>query len=403
MSSRILIVDNDRQLVKMVETALRGAGHEVRTVHDGSLAIAEIAAFVPEVVITDLVMPGLPGAALIAQIRSDRNLDDVKIIVCSAKNFEYDYRSSLEAGADAYLVKPVANQKILETVAALRSGAMKLTFWGTRGSIPRPGPNTLKYGGNTSCVSIEMTRDRLFIFDAGTGIINLGRSLIAANKRRKANLFISHPHWDHIQGLPYFQPLYQQGNEVVVHGTSQGGLSLREVIAGQMETVYFPVAVKEFASHVYYKELTEGDFDIDEVPVSAITLHHPGVTLGYLVKGPAGKSIAYLTDNELMPNADAHGRKRLVEFASGADILIHDAHYMDEEYPQKVGWGHSSLTEVLKFAADAKVKRLYLYHHDPFHDDETVAAKEALGRKFFAERGLEIECLAAAEGHSISI
>jgi phosphoribosyl 1,2-cyclic phosphodiesterase len=241
------------------------------------------------------------------------------------------------------------------------------------------------------------------VFDAGTGIIDLGRSLVAAPKRRKINLFISHPHWDHIQGLPYFQPLYQQGNEVVVHGTRQGKLSLREVIAGQMETVYFPVAVKEFASHVYYKELAEGDFEVDDVQVRAISLHHPGMTLGYLIKGPGGKTIAYLTDNELTLNGDAHGRKRLVAFAAGADVLIHDAHYLDEEYPRYVGWGHSSVSEVLKLAAEAKVRRLYLFHHDPSHDDETVAAKEAFGRKYFADRGLEIECQAAAEGHTISV
>jgi ribonuclease BN (tRNA processing enzyme) len=170
-----------------------------------------------------------------------------------------------------------------------------------------------------------------------------------------------------------------------------------------METVYFPVAVKEFASHVYYRELTEGNFEIDEVPIRTISLHHPGMTLGYLVKGQNGKSVAYLTDNELVPGGDSRARRRLVKFAMGADVLIHDTHYLDDEYPGHAGWGHSGLTEVLKLAADAKVKRLYLYHHDPYHDDDTVAAKEAAGRKYFAERGLNIECLAAAEGHSISI
>lgn len=403
MGSRILIVDDDVLLVKVVTVCLRAAGYEVRSVNDGSAAMAEIGSFKPAVVITDLMMPGMPGAELLAQIRSDRDLDDVKVIVYSAKSYEYDYRSSLEAGADAYLVKPVGNQKLLETIAGLLTSAMKVTFWGTRGSTPRPGKETLKYGGNTSCVSLEMTRDRLFIFDAGTGIIDLGRSLAAAKKRRKVNLFISHPHWDHIQGLPFFQPLYQQGYEVVVHGTRQGKLSLREVVSGQMETVYFPIAVKEFASHVYYRELTEGDFEIEDVQVRTISLHHPGMTLGYLVKGPGGKTVAYITDNELALSGDEHGRRRLVAFVADADILIHDSHYLDDEYPQYVGWGHSALSTVLKMAADAKVKRLYLYHHDPYHNDETVAAKEAFGRRFFAERGLKIECLAAAEGHSISI
>ena len=403
MSSRILIVDDDVELARVVSTFLKVEGHQVKAVHDGLLALGEIESFKPAVVITDLMMPGLPGTSLITQIRTDRALDGVKIIVYSAKNFEYDYRSSLAAGADAFLVKPVSNQTILDTITGLLSSAMKVTFWGTRGSTPRPGPHTVKYGGNTSCVSIEMTRDRLFVFDAGTGIIDLGRSLVGEKKRRKINLIISHPHWDHIQGLPYFQPLYQQGNEVVVHGTRQGRLSLREVIAGQMEAVYFPVAVKEFASHVYYKELHEGNFEVDDVQMRAIGLHHPGTTLGYLVKGPGGKTVAYLTDNELAKNGDAHGRKRLVAFASGADVLIHDAHYLDEEYPSHVGWGHSSLSEVLKLAAEAKVRRLYLYHHDPYHDDEIVAAKEAAGRKIFADRGLEIDCQAAAEGLSISV
>lgn len=403
MGSKILIVDDDEQLSKVVAATLRIAGYEVKDVNDGSLAMDAIASFKPAVVITDLMMPGMSGAALIAQIRSERDLDHVKVIVFSAKSFEYDYRTSLEAGADAYLVKPVSNERMLETIAGLLTSAMKLSFWGTRGSTPRPGKETLKYGGNTSCISVEMTKDRMFVFDAGTGIIELGRRLAAANRRRKINMFITHPHWDHIQGLPYFQSLYQQGNEVVIHGTSQGKLTLREVIAGQMSHVYFPVAVKEFAAHVYYKELTEGAFEIEDLQVKTIGLHHPGTTLGYLLKGPAGKTVAYLTDNELTLNGDAHGRKRLVEFAKGADVLIHDAQYLDSEYPQRVGWGHSCISEVLKLAAEAKVRRLYLYHHDPSHNDEIVAEKEAFGRKFFADRGLEIECMAAAEGQTVSL
>jgi phosphoribosyl 1,2-cyclic phosphodiesterase/ActR/RegA family two-component response regulator len=403
MPKRILVVDDDPTFARVTATALRAAGHEVRAVADPSLAMGEIAAFKPEVVITDLMMPKVPGQALIAQIRQDRGLDDVKIIVYSGKKFEYDYRSSLEAGADAYLVKPVSNQKLLDTIAELVSDAMKLRFWGTRGSVPRPGKATVRYGGNTSCVSLETTRDRMFIFDAGTGIIDLGRELMAAGKRRKLNLFISHPHWDHIQGLPFFQPLYAQGYEVVIHGASQGRLSLREVIAGQMEAVYFPVAVKEFSSRVYFKELAEGQFEIEGLSVKAVGLHHPGLTLGYLVEGPGGKRVAYITDNELVQNGEDYNRARLVELIAGSDVLIHDANYLDQEYPSRIGWGHSAMSEVLKLAADAKVKTLYLYHHDLHHDDETVAAKEAFGKQYFAERGLDIECISAAEGGTVSL
>src|SRR5262245_1343498 len=403
MPKKILVVDDDPVFAKVTATALKAAGYETRTVGDASLAMGEIASFRPDVVITDLMMPKVPGSALIAQIRQDRSLDAVKVIVYSGKKFEYDYRSSLEAGADAYLVKPVSNQKLLGTIAELVSDAMKVRFWGTRGSVPRPGKFTVRFGGNTSCVSLETTRDRLFIFDAGTGIIDLGRELIAAGKRRKINMFISHPHWDHIQGLPFFQPLYTQGYEVVIHGASQGRLSLREVIGGQMEAVYFPVAVKEFASRVYFKELSEGEFEIEGMSVKTVGLHHPGMTLGYLVEGPGSKRVAYMTDNELVLDGEDYNRARLVEFLSGADVLIHDANYLDQEYASKIGWGHSCMTEVLKLAADAKVKKLYLYHHDLHHDDETVSAKEAFGRQYFAERKLDIECVAAAEGAVVSL
>lgn len=399
----VLIVDDDAQVSAWIAAHLGAAGYEVKTVNDSSLAMGEIASFAPDVIMLDLMMPKIPGMALLVRIREDRNLDRVKIVICSAKGFKYDYRHCFEAGADAYLVKPVRHEELLATIANLLTDAMKVTFWGTRGSIPRPGKDTLKFGGNTSCVSVEFTRDRLFVFDAGTGIVDLGRSLIAANKHGKINMFISHPHWDHIQGLPFFLPMYQQGNEIAIHGTSQGKLTLQEVIRGQMETVYFPATISEFSARVYFKELAEGEYEVEKLRLRTMTLNHPGMTLGYVVTNSAGKSVAYITDNELVPGIDVHNRNRLVTLLDGVDILIHDANYFDEEYPGRVGWGHSSVTEVLKLAADAKVKRLCLFHHDPHHDDETVEKKEALGKRFFKERDLDIECFCAMEGLSISL
>ena len=403
MLQRVLIVDDDRHVSAWMAAQLGASSYEAKAVNDSSLAIDAIASFNPDVIILDLLMPGVSGMELLTRIREDRALDRMKVVVCSSKSFKYDYRHCLEAGADAYLVKPVGPQELLSTIARLLADAMKVTFWGTRGSIARPGKDTLKYGGNTSCVSVEFTRDRLFVFDAGTGIVDLGRSLIAGNKRFKINLFISHPHWDHIQGLPFFLPMYQQGNEVAIHGTRQGKLSLQEVIRGQMDTIYFPVTLGEFSARVYFKELTESDYEVEKLGVRTLALNHPGKTLGYVVTNEAGKKVAYVTDNELVPGIDPHNRNRLISLLSGVDILIHDANYFDDEYPGKTGWGHSPLTEVLKLAADAKVKSLYLFHHDPHHDDETVERKEALGRRFFEERGLDIKCFCAAERQSISV
>ncbi len=403
MRKKILIVDDDVYVAELMANYLGAADYEVITVNDSTLAMGKIGSFKPDLIILDLMMPNIPGMSLLAQIRNDATLDDVKVLVCSAKGFWYDYRTCLEAGADGYLVKPVRPEESLTIITNLLTDAIKVTFWGTRGSIARPGKATLKYGGNTSCVSVELTRDRLFVFDAGTGIVDLGHSLIATNRRYKINLFISHPHWDHIQGLPFFQPLYQQGNEIAIHGTGQGNLTLQQVIGGQMETIYFPVTVREFSSRVYFKELAEGDYEVEKLRVQTMNLYHPGITLGYVVTNSSGKSVAYITDNELTPDRDVFNRNRLVKLLEGVDILIHDANYFDEEYPGKTGWGHSPVSEVLELAADARVKRLYLFHHDPMHDDAAVDKKEALGKRFFEQRGLDIECFCAREGHSISI
>ena len=282
---------------------------------------------------------------------------------------------------------------------------LKVTFWGTRGTLAKPGPDTLKYGGNTSCVSLEFTKDRLFIFDAGTGVTELGKYLISHNRRQKMNLFITHPHWDHINGFPFFMPVYQHGNEMVVYGSSHGNISLREVIGGQMESIYFPVTIKEFASRVYFKEIMEGEYDVEGISLKAIMLNHPGITLGYRATNSSGKSVAYITDNEIIPEDIEKNknylRNKLVAFLKGVDILIHDSSYFDDEYRKRVGWGHPAISEVLRLAEAAEVKNLYLSHHDPDHDDAKVAEKEAFGRRYFEKRKLDIGCFSAIEGNSV--
>lgn len=400
---KILLVDDDSDLLSIRNLRLQADGYAVRTVNNSAMAMDAIASFQPDLIILDLIMPAVSGETVLKQVRESECFRETKIIVNTAKSFECDQRVSLESGADAYLAKPADHDSLVSLIGRLLRDEVTITFWGTRGSISRPGKDTLRFGGNTPCVSVELSDNRLFVFDAGTGIVDLGRSLVAAKKRHKFNLFVSHPHWDHIQGLPFFQPLYVQGNEMVVHGTSHGKLSLREVISGQMNSLYFPITIKEYASRVYFRELEEGDYEIEKLALSTINLNHPGRTLGYRLRSGTGKSVAYITDNEIFPEGDQHNRRRLVAFLAGVDFLIHDATYFDEEYPSHARWGHSALSEVLSLANEAQVKRLYLFHHDPSHDDEAIARKEIFGRRFLEERGSDIQCWAAREGSSVRL
>lgn len=402
-AKKVLLIDDDADLLAIRKMRLQADGYAVKTVSNSAIAMSAVDAYRPDLIILDLIMPAVSGETLLKQIRGDKGLRAIKVIVNTAKSFESDQRICLESGADAYVAKPVEHDALIGLIGRLLRDDVTVTFWGTRGSIARPGRDTVKFGGNTPCVSVELSDDRLFIFDAGTGIVDLGRTLVTTGRRYKFNLFISHPHWDHIQGLPFFQPLYVQGNEMVIHGTHHGKLSLREVISGQMDSLYFPVTIKEYASRVYFRELEEGDYEVERVPFSTINLNHPGRTLGYRVGNGTGKTVAYITDNEIFPDGDQYNRRRLAAFLDGVDVLIHDATYFDEEYPAHARWGHSSLTEVLKLADEARVKSVYLYHHDPSHDDEAVERKEEFGKRYFERRNPQIQCWAAREGVSIRL
>lgn len=293
-------------------------------------------------------------------------------------------------------------------VAALRGAAddrLVVRFWGARGGIARAGHDTAKFGGNTLCVTVEADNDRLFIFDAGTGMINLGRFISARKRRYRFNVFISNPYWDNVQGLPFFEPMQSPGNDIVVHGIAGSDLNVRQVLAAQRSNPYLPVVGRERSSRVDYRELGEGDYEIDELQVSAIGLNHPGPALGYRLTAPSGKSVAYVTGNEIFPHAGAAvpARARLVRFLKGVDLLIHDATYFDNEYRQRVGCGHSALSAVLTLAGEACVKRLYLFHHDPSHDDDAIGRMELIARYFFEQRRLPIQCWAAREGAAVTI
>src|SRR5215468_3875525 len=289
---------------------------------------------------------------------------------------------------------------------------MRIRFWGTRGSLAKPGPSTVRYGGNTSCVEVRAADGTLIILDCGTGAHDLGRSLVMSGERPvRGHFLLTHTHWDHIQGFPFFAPLFIQGNEFDVYAAQGLGQRLEDTLAGQMEYTYFPVTLGQLGATIRYHDLTEGTFDLGAVQVTARYLNHPGIALGYRLEA-GGVAMVYATDHE--PHSrhqrDVSGSalvlpvhredQRHVEFLAGADLVIHDAQYTLEEYPSKLSWGHSPAELAVDFALAAGVKRLALFHHDPLRDD---AALDQLVESCRQRAAAGLDVFAAAEGQTIEL
>jgi phosphoribosyl 1,2-cyclic phosphodiesterase len=289
---------------------------------------------------------------------------------------------------------------------------MDVTFWGTRGSIAKAGPSTLRYGGNTSCVEVTSDSGTVIVLDCGTGAHGLGEALVARNAGSpiEGHLLISHTHWDHIQGLPFFAPMFQPNGSWNVYGPRGLAGSLGETLAGQMQYSYFPVSIEQLAAKVDYHDLVEGSFEIGDVTVRTMYLNHPALTLGYRLEAD-GATVVYASDHEphqreLGSGGDISGSRHDLahaRFFEGADLLIHDAQYLADEYPQKTGWGHSTVEYVVDVARHADVKRVALFHHDPSRTDDEVDEIVNRARERAASDGYGGEILAAAEGETIRL
>src|SRR5438034_1562456 len=293
----------------------------------------------------------------------------------------------------------------------------RLKFWGTRGSISVPGTGTLRYGGNSTCVEVRAD-DEIIVLDGGSGIRSLGIALEKEFQSQpiRLSLLITHAHWDHIQGLPFFAPAYEKKNEIRVRGYDGVDMSFGEIMAEPMRAPFFPIAMRELSATIDIKKLTEMEFSCGKVKVGARFVNHPGVCAGYRLFTSAS-SIAFLPDHE--PYQFLHAARAnhmspeeakktaeeerigLVEFLHGSDILILDAQYTDAEYESHVGWGHGSVSSAVSLALDADVRRLLLFHHDPGHDDAMLDAMVDDARRLIRESGKELEVDGAREGEEI--
>ena len=431
--STVLIIEDDADSRTTLARLFATDGWKVLEANDGDAGLELALHNRPELILCDLLMPKLNGFQVCRSIREQ--LQPTKIIVLSGRDYGVDRTSALQAGADEYLLKPITWELLSSAIDRLlpeiprrprpkpaaehESVPARIRLWGVRGSIPVPGKGTVRYGGNTSCVEVRADGE-IIVLDAGSGIRLLGLALDKefGPRSMKLTLLISHTHWDHIQGLPFFSPAYNQKNLIRVLGYEGARAGLAKILASQMETPFFPVSLRQLSSHLAIEELKEMEFQIGNVEVHSKFANHPGICAGYRLSTSSG-SIAYFPDNEPyeqlklqlvsrdgISEDDARDfataeRTKMVEFIQGCDLAILDTQYTDEEYAQHVGWGHSSLSSVVSLALDAEVRQLLLFHHDPNHDDEVIDQIVEHARAIVKKSGKTLEVEGAREGAEI--
>ena len=430
----VLLIEDDVESRRRIARMFTRHGWEVIEALEGKAGIELAFSKRPDAIVCDLLLPKMSGLQVCRAIRE--KLDLTRIIIIAGRRYHIEREAVLEAGGDGYFVKPLKWEDLAAAIKRPRRRAGRLTnrqsralkfhppstrikFWGVRGSIPVPGPSTIGYGGNTTCVEVRTNGD-IIILDAGSGIRELGLALNEEFGSAPINLtlLLTHTHWDHIQGLPFFLPAYQAKNNIRVLGYQGAREGLATILAAQMELPFFPVSWKDLPGTIKIQELKRMNFSVGNVRVHSRFVNHPGICAGYRLFTKEG-SIAFLPDNEpfeplklkLAERDGVHAeraraqaavqRSKLVEFLKDTDVLILDTQYTDEKYQEHIGWGHGALSRVVSLALEARAKKLFLFHHDPSHDDRQIDAMLERARLLVVESGRPLEVEAAREGAEI--
>lgn len=425
--NRILIGEDTPEIAYLMKVALTSAGYSVETVSDGAECVRRARESKPDLLVLDIMLPKIHGIEVLKTLRADLATEHLGVIVCTAKDFPGDIEEAIERGAADWLAKPFEVPALLDAVQAYFSKRARASaalgianpspgngpfvpkldtkgchfcLWGSRGSTPTPGARFLRHGGNTSCFSVVHGED-YFIFDAGSGIRELGLE-IARTPTRRINLFITHTHWDHIQGFPFFAPAYLADYELTIYGAEGFGKDLKSVFRGQLDRDYFPVQMEDMEAKIEFRNLPNDPVVIGPARISWESATHPGATVGYKID-VGGQKIAWVPDNEFLlgftgdPAPLTPGSHlvqpftKMIEFLADADIVFHEAQYTNDEYLHKVRWGHSSVANAAALMKFAGGRRWIVTHHDPMHDDEFLESKLNLTRQILDHLGCQTQ------------
>jgi DNA-binding response OmpR family regulator len=432
---RILIADDTPQILELLKRILTKAGFEVETAVDGMDALDKVLLFNPDLMFLDIMMPRVHGIDVLKQLKDNTSTSHIGVVMCSARNFKSDSEQAFELGAFDFLVKPFEKEQVLSIVEAFFSRRLPSPsipsvvpvvggpgevytpeldttvpywkLWGTRGSIAVPGQKVARHGGNTACLELRHGDD-IVVIDAGTGIRELGLELAKAGPRH-IPILIGHTHWDHIQGFPFFAPAYIPGFSLTLYGASGFRKDLKSVFQGQLDRDYFPVELKDMHATLDFKTLDTNPVAFGKISVAWDFTNHPGATVCFRID-IGGKRIAYITDNEflqgylgkphdLTPDSDVcRPYQRTIDFVKGCDLLIAEAQYTQQEYPKKIGWGHTGLANACALAKFSGAKRWIITHHDPMNDDDALQNKLALTRQILKSMNCDIHSTHAYDG-----
>jgi phosphoribosyl 1,2-cyclic phosphodiesterase len=279
---------------------------------------------------------------------------------------------------------------------------MRVTFHGVRGSVPAPGPTTARYGGNTSCVEVTLADESTIVLDAGTGMRGLGARLLQADRHQKIHLLLSHTHWDHILGLPFFAPLWRKDSEILVYPLPTDAQERFQ--RTMFDDIHFPVNANDLPARVDFTRPNAEVWRIGSAQVRRIALNHPGSAQGFRIDDADGGSLTYLTDNELLRTVEGEAAlDELARFSDHVDLMIHDSQYLRSDLPAKYGWGHSVVDDVLRLGARAQVRTLMLFHHDPDRTDDALDTIGATSVSWLEENGTGTRSAVAHEGLEIEL